>query len=105
METMKNDLDGVVLEKIAIMIDIMITMFKCSYSDAYAIISKSEVYRLMKEYNYAILHDSPQANLSMIGEELRLNNNPIGKVITNENIKRAMMIMREKNLKEQLNKE
>lgn len=85
-------------EKIAVMLDILVIILNCSYSDAYDIISSSDVYRLLKENNYPTVYDSPQANLSMIGHELRLKNNPVGNIITDTNIKRAMQIMRRRNI-------
>lgn len=85
-------------EKLAIMLDILVTVLNCSYSDAFEIISSSDVYRLLKENNYPTVYDSPQANISMIGQELRLKNNPVGNIITDANIKRAMQIMRRRNI-------
>ena len=85
-------------EKIAVMLDILVTLLSCSYSDAFEIISSSNVYKLLKENNYPTVYDSPQANLSMIGQELRLKNNPVGNIITDANIKRAMQIMRRRNI-------
>lgn len=85
-------------EKIAVMLDILVTILSCSYSEAYGIINSSDVYRLLKENNYPTVYDSPQANLSMIGRELRLKNNPVGNIITDANIKRAMQIMRRHNI-------
>lgn len=90
-------LDETIQEKIAIMTDILILVLNCSCSDAYEIISGSAVYELLKENNYPTVYDSPQANLSMIGHELRLKNNPVGNKITDENIKLAMQILRERN--------
>lgn len=81
--------------KITIMTDILILVLNCSCSDAYEIISSSDVYKILKENNYPTVYDSPQANLSMIGQELRLKNNPVGNIITDENIKRAMQTLKE----------
>lgn len=94
-----DDLNNVILEKIAIMIDIMMVILNCSYSDAYSIIQYSKAYTDLKEYNYAQLHDSPQANLADIGEELRMQSNSIGNLLTYENIILAMKKLREINLK------
>lgn len=88
----------VIQEKISIMIEIVMTITGCEYSDAYKMITASKTYSYMKAYDYSVLHDSPQANLSDIGEELRNSNNKLGVIITENNIKKAMLKIREKNL-------
>lgn len=100
MEKMNSniDIDNVILEKIAIIIDIMMIILNCSYSDAYDIITKSKTYAFLRQRDYSTLHDSPQANLSLIGKELRENNIEIGYKITDDNIKLAMLKIREQNL-------
>lgn len=84
------------LQRIAIMIDIMITILECSYSEAYSVIIKTKTFNFLQQKDYATLHDSPQANLASIGEELRNANIPIGDKITNSNIKKAMILMRKR---------
>ena len=56
----------------------------------------------MQEQVYKTLHDSPQANLSDIGEELRKAGNKLGQMITDTNIKRAMLQMREENIRKMI---
>ena len=94
-----TDKDNVILEKISIIIDIMMQITKCSYSDAYSVIIKSEMFYHLKHMDYSTLHDSPQANLASIGAELRRNNNKLGLLLTDDNIKKAMKEMRNSNLK------
>ncbi len=89
----------VILEKVAIMIELLITILNCGYSDAFAIITNSETYEYMKNGDYTTLHDSPQANLSEIGLALRKVNNPIGFQITDEKILQAMINLRQQNSK------
>ena len=89
----------VICAKVSIIIDTMISILGCSYSEAYEIIVNTKTYHFLQERDYGTLHDSPQANLSSIGEELRQKNNDIGNVITDENIKKAMIAMRNANLK------
>lgn len=93
MEKITNETDNIILERLSIIIDLMITILGCSYSDAYNIITKSKTYYYLKQKDYSTLHDSPQANLSSIGIELREQNIPIGQKITDENIKKAMISM------------
>lgn len=89
--------ESVILEKVAIIIDILMIILNCSYSEAYSIITKSKMYYSLQERDYGTLHDSPQANLSSIGVELRQKNNLLGNRITDENIKKAMLSMIERN--------
>lgn len=100
MEKMITNIDteNVILEKVSIIIDIMMLILNCSYSDAYEVITKSKTYSFLQQKDYCTLHDSPQANLSSIGKELRENNIDIGFRITDDNIKLAMIKMREQNL-------
>ncbi|MBQ3164501.1 MAG: hypothetical protein IJC02_08190 [Lachnospiraceae bacterium] len=95
----RDSIQDVILEKVSIIIDIMMSILGCSYSEAYEIIVNTKTYHFLQERDYGTLHDSPQANLSSIGEELRQINNDIGNVITDENIKKAMIAMRNANLK------
>lgn len=98
MEKNKKDkIEDMIWEKVSIMIEIIMTITNCSYSDAYSIIQKSKTYGYLKERNYAVLHDSPQANLSSIGEELRARQHNLGTLITDANIILAMKKIREVN--------
>ena len=94
----KNIDDGM-QARIAIIINIIIQITHCSYSEAREIIINSETFNRLKQGNYSTLYDSPQANLSSIGEELRRNNNRLGLLITDDNIRKAMLEMRKANLK------
>ena len=94
----KNIDDGM-RARIAIIIKIIIQIIHCSYSEAREIILKSETFIRLKQGNYSTLYDSPQANLSSIGEELRRSNNRLGLLITDDNIRKAMLETREANLK------
>ena len=80
-------------EKIAIIIDILRFILGCSYSDAYNIVINSKMYYSLKQQDYGTLYDSPQANLSTIGVELREKNIDIGYKITDKAIKHAMLVM------------
>ena len=91
--------DDVTLEKVAIMIELIMTITNCRYSDAYKIITKSNVYSRLVSKEYSNVHDSPQANLSSIGVELRANIDHLGDVITDENIIKAFRKLRDINLK------
>lgn len=95
-----TDADDIILEKMSIIIDIMMQITNCSYSDAYSVIIKSEMYHHLKQMDYSTLHDSPQANLSSIGKELREHNISLGLMLTDDNIKKAMLEMRNRNLQE-----
>lgn len=94
-----DSLKDVIGAKVAIMVEIVMHILDCSYSDAYYIIVGSDTYHLMQEQVYKTLHDSPQANLSDIGEELRKAGNKLGQMIADTNIKRAMLQMREENIR------
>lgn len=91
--------DDVTLEKVAIMIELIMTITNCRYSDAYSIITKSNVYSRLVRKEYSDVHDSPQANLSSIGAELRDKMEPLGNVLTDENIIKAVRKLRDINLK------
>lgn len=102
----KEMIKNVTLEKVAIMIDIMIKILGCDYGDAFNIIIRSKTYRLLKKGNYSTLHDSPQANLSSIGQELRESGDAkrqkLGNELTDQNIKKAMFLMVEENTNKHL---
>ena len=91
MEKINNTIESVILQKIAIIIDIMMNILNCSYSDAYEVIIKSKTFHYLQQKDYSTLYDSPQANLASIGEELRQSNNPLGYKITEDRIKKAML--------------
>lgn len=94
------DRDKCVLdEKISVIIELLMIILDCVYSDAYHIIIQSKTYKYMENLDYATLHDSPQANLSDIGSELRERNHPLGDKITDENIKKAVLYLRSLNKK------
>lgn len=97
-----KEMEKVIDAKVAIMIEILMVILNCSYSDAYKIVRKSKTYRYLTSLDYATLHDSPQANLSSIGQELRSCNIDIGNVVTDENIKKAMLHLRDINLKQKV---
>lgn len=94
-------MEDLILEKLSIIIEIMMKILDCSYSEAYEIITKSETYYFLQQRDYSTLHDSPQANLSSIGEELRQKNIAIGYKLTDDGIRDAVWAMRQKNLKKQ----
>lgn len=91
----KIKLDDSLLERIAIIIEIVMVITNCSYSDAYELVTNTRTYKFLTIKDYSTIHDSPQANLSSMGNDLRRINNPIGNKITDENIKQAMRILRE----------
>lgn len=96
---MGKNIDDGMQARIAIIINIIIQITHCSYSEAREIIINSETFYRLKQGNYSTLYDSQQANLSSIGEELRRSNNRLGLLITDDNIRKAMLEMREANLK------
>lgn len=96
---MEKEVKCVLDEKLSIMIELLMVILSCSYSDAYVIIVSSKVYSYMENLDYATLHDSPQANLSDIGKELRLSNSSLGNKITDISIKNAVLYLRSLNIK------
>ena len=66
-----KDRKEAILEKVSIMIDIMMDLLDKPYSDCYALIINSQTYKLLTMGDVGALHDSPQANLIDIGEELK----------------------------------
>ena len=67
----QQDKKDAILEKVSIMIDIMMDLLDKPYSDCYALIINSQTYKLLTMGDVGALHDSPQANLIDIGEELK----------------------------------
>lgn len=84
-------------QRLDIIINIMMQITNCSYSDAYEIIINTSVFKQLEELDYSTLYDSPQANLSSIGKELREKDIELGYLITDANIKKAMFNMRSNN--------
>ena len=70
--------------------DLLVKILSCTDNEAEEIIKNSETYYWLCKKDYATLYESPQANLSSIGEELRKKNNPLGLLVTDENIKICM---------------
>ena len=97
-----KEMETVIDAKVAIMIEILMVILNCNYSDADKIVRNSATYGYLLHLDYATLYDSPQANLSSIGQELRNHNVNIGSNITDANIKKAMLHLREINMKKQV---
>lgn len=89
--------------RLSIMIELLMIILDCRYSEAYKIIVKSKTYKYLVEEDFATLYDSPQANLSDIGKELRENHNRLGMKITDQNIIKATTFLREQNKKNKCN--
>jgi hypothetical protein len=83
-------------DRLSIMMDVLTQILKCSQSEAHNIIINSETYKWLVDKDYSTLYDSPQANLSSIGQELREHNNSLGRLITDENITTAILKLRNK---------
>lgn len=96
---MSRNKEAVIREKLAIMIEIATNIVDISYSDICAAIKESSTYKELENDNFCVMYDSPQANLSAIGEELRERGHWLGNIITDDNIIKAMINMREQNLK------
>lgn len=88
-----------VQEKLSIMIDIMIGITNLSYYECYKILEDTYTVKKLHDNNFSIMHDSPQANLSDIGKELRSRGLKIGEKITDDNIIRYTWQTRKRNLK------
>lgn len=85
------------IERIDIIEDMLIEILNCTKSDAHSIVIASQMYKNLEQNDYSTLYDSPQANLSSLGQELRESNNPLGYNITDDNIRTAMVKMRDNN--------
>jgi hypothetical protein len=92
------DAENCVWEQVSIMIELMMKILNCSYSDAYKVIKNSETYYYLNRHDFAMLYDSPQANLSSIGQELRDKHDILGNYITDENIIDVVWKTRQMNL-------
>lgn len=88
-----------VQEKLSIMIDIMIGITNLSYYECYKTLEDTYVVKQLHDNNFPIMHDSPQANLSEIGKELRSKGLEIGEKITDDNIISYTWQTRQRNLK------
>lgn len=84
-------------ERLEIIEDILAEILNCTKSDAYSIMMASQIYKNLEQNDYSTIYDSPQANLSSLGQELRESNNPLGYSITDDNIRAAMIKMRVNN--------
>jgi hypothetical protein len=85
--------------RLSIMTDILTQILNCTQSEAHSIITNSETYKLLLNKDYSTTYDSPQANLSSIGHELIEHNNPLGNLITDENIINIMSKLRNSEVK------
>lgn len=81
-------------KRLDIIEDILIEILSCTKSDAHNIIIASQMYKNLEQNDYSTLYDSPQANLSSLGQELKESNNPLGYSITDDSIRTAMIKMR-----------
>ena len=84
-------------ERLDIIEDILTEILSCTKSDAHSIVIASQMYKNLEQNDYSTLYDSPQANLSSLGQELRESNNPFGYSITDDNIRSVMIKMRGNN--------
>lgn len=64
-------------ERLDIIEDILTEILSCTKSDAHNIIIASQMYKNLEKNDYSTIYDSPQANLSSLGQELRESNNPL----------------------------
>lgn len=83
-------------ERLEIIENIITEILNCTKSDAHSIVIASQMYKNLEQNDYTTLYDSPQANLSSLGQELRESNNYLGYSITDGNIRKAMIKMRNK---------
>lgn len=97
----EKKINSVIKEKLAIMIDLVMHITGSSYCEAYMLIKASKTYKELENNNFCVMYDSPQANLSAIGDELRALGNPLGNLITDKNIAMTMLRMREINMSKQ----
>lgn len=84
-------------ERLEIVENMITEILNCTKSDAHNIIIASQMHKNLEQNDYSTLYDSPQANLSSLGQELRESNNPLGYNITDDNIRAAMVKMRNNN--------
>ena len=83
----RDNKQEIIKVKLSILIDIFMKITNYTYEKSYEIIVNTDVYNHLINLDYATLYDSPQANLSDIGKELRNNGIEIGNLITDKVIK------------------
>lgn len=86
------------VERLSIMIELLTVIWNCKYSDAFIVIENTKVYNNIAG-DYGTTYESPQSNVSRIGEELRLSGNKLGYAVTDENIRSAVLSIRKMNLR------
>lgn len=99
MEKKINKLNEDSVERLSIMIELLTIIWNCKYSDAFMVIENTKVYNNILAGDYGTTYESPQSNVSRIGEELRHNGNKLGNVVTDENIRLAVLRIRNRNMK------
>lgn len=89
------------IERLFIMIELLTVIWNCKYSDAFIVIENTKVYNNnnILAGDYGTTYESPQSNVSRIGEELRLSRNKLGYAVTDENIRLAVLSIRNRNMK------
>ena len=98
MEKKINKLNEDSVERLSIMIELLMTIWNCKYSDAYMVIENTRVYNNILSGDYGTTYESPQSNVSRIGDELRHSGNRLGNSVTDDNIRLAVMSIRNKNI-------
>lgn len=98
MEKKINKLNEDSVERLSIIIELLTIIWNCKYSDAFMIIENTKVYNNILAGDYGTTYESPQSNVSRIGEELRLSGNKLGYAVTDENIRLAVLSIRNRNL-------
>lgn len=83
-------------KRLEIIENILTEILNCTKSDVHSIVIASQMYKNLEQNDYSTLYDSPQANLSSLGQESKESNNPLGYSITDDSIRVAMIKMRNK---------
>lgn len=88
-----------VVSKVSSIIEILMKMLNCSYTDAFKIVAESSVFKAFIEGDNATLYQSAPCCIEDIGRELRTKGIPCAMLFSSENITKAILAVREENNK------
>lgn len=78
-------------------IEILMEVLNCSYTQAYVIVRKSNIFKSFNEGDKAALYQSAPCCIEDIGKELILRDSSFAKYFSQENINKSINTIRKRN--------
>jgi len=82
------------MDRVSLITKILMIIIDCSYNEANNVVKQTDTYYKIRHGDERTLSKSLQANVKKIGQELRVKGFEIGRLLSDENINRAMKILK-----------